>query len=318
VVYSPSNGQYIAGPGVSFFPGFAGNVRTATADVTGDGIADYIGGTGVGDARVAVIDGATNQVIITFRAFEDTFTGGVYVAAGDLDGDGKAEVFVTPDEGGGPVVAVFNGAALAKGAISEMERMFGIDDPGFRGGARVAVGDVNGDGVIDLVVSAGFLGGPRITIFDGKALQAGVQTPLANFFAFEDSLRNGAFVAVGDVTGDGKADLILGGGPSGGPRVRIADAAMLLAAGDFGSLDNLVSAQVSNFFAGDENTRGGVRIAAVNLDGDKYADVITGSGDGVRSEVRLYTGSKLAVGNATPAQSIDPFGADLVNGVFVG
>ena len=40
-----------------------------------------------------------------------------------------------------------------------------------------------------------------------------------DFFAFEQGLRNGCYVTIGDIDGDGSADMIFGGGPGGGPRV---------------------------------------------------------------------------------------------------
>src|SRR5439155_202497 len=134
------------------FPGFVGGVRVATADFNSDGVLDMVAGTGPGGpTHIRVLDGATGRELFAVDPFEPAFTGGVYVAAADLGGDGKAEIVVTPDQGGGPVVVVFR----ADG--SEVVRFFGIDDSNFRGGARAAVGDVNGDGTPDLVVSAGFL-----------------------------------------------------------------------------------------------------------------------------------------------------------------
>src|SRR5207253_10375675 len=44
-----------------------------------------------------------------------------------------------------------------------------------------------------------------------------------DFFLFEEALRNGAYVAVGDIDGDAYGDLIGGGGPGGGPRIYILD-----------------------------------------------------------------------------------------------
>ena len=247
------------------------------------------------------------------------------MAAADLDGDGRAEVVVTPDQGGGPVVAVYSGARLVAGAgrDAQLTRFFGIQgDPGFRGGARAALGDVDGDGTADLVVSAGFLGGPRIALFDGAALAAGSAGPrklAGDFFAFESRLTNGAFVAAGDVTGDGVADLAFGGGPGGAPRVRLFDGSALLAAGGFATLDDVPAAQRANFFAGDVTLRGGVRLALRDADGNGAADLVTGSGEGEPSRVRVYKAANLLSNpTPTPDQDLDPFGVVLANGVFVG
>jgi uncharacterized delta-60 repeat protein len=317
---------YNLGDSVSFFP--AGIiVRTAMADVNGDGIPDLIGGAGPGGGpNIVILDGKTQTKIADFFAFENSFTGGVYVTASDINGDGRADVIVTPDQGGGPVVAVFDGAKLAAGQTADaaqITRFLGIDDAAFRGGARPALADVNGDGQTDLLVSAGFLGGPRIALYDGKSIAAS-GTPvklLPDFFAFEDGLRNGAFVTAGDLTGDGQADLFFGAGPGGAPRVRVFDAAKLLAAGSFSNLDTIAStAQVANFFAGDTSSRGGVRLAVRDADGDDKADLLAGSGEGEPASVRVYKGLTLLT-SATPTadQALDPFGgATLANGVFVG
>ena len=42
--------------------------------------------------------------------YEDEFLGGVFVAAADVTGDGRADVVVTPDVGGGPVAVVYDGS----------------------------------------------------------------------------------------------------------------------------------------------------------------------------------------------------------------
>lgn len=62
-----------------------------------------------------MIDGRKQAVIARFEAFESSFTGGVFFAAGDFDRDGSAGAVVTPDQGGGPVVALFSGAKQTAG-----------------------------------------------------------------------------------------------------------------------------------------------------------------------------------------------------------
>jgi hypothetical protein len=319
---APSGGKYSAGSPLTFFAGQGVNVRTATADVNGDGTLDFIGGTGPGTAaQVVVLDGKTGATIASLAPFEASFVGGVFVTALDMDGDGKAEVVVSPDQGGGPIAAIYSGAKLTAGDgdAAQLLRYFAIDDPSFRGGARPTLGDINGDGKAELTVSAGFLGGPRITVWDGASVLAGAPRQLLNFFAFENTLRNGAFVSAGDVTGDGRADLIFGGGPGGAPRVRVFDGQALLGAGLFANLDDVGSAQRANFFAGDSALRGGVRLAMRDVDANGKADLVTGSGEGEASRVRVFlAGNLLANANPTADQELDPFGQTLANGVFVG
>jgi hypothetical protein len=289
------------------FPGFAGGVRAAAADFNGDGVADVVAGTGPGGpTAVRVLDGATHAELFSVAPFEAAFTGGVYVAAGDLTGDGVPDLVITPDEGGGPRVLVYDGKSFALVA-----NFFGIDDPNFRGGARAAVGDFNGDHVGDLVVAAGFGGGPRIAVFNGTSLGAG-RTPAKMFgdrFVFEQTLRNGVFVAAGDLDGDGFADLIVGGGPGGGPRVFALSGHDLLAG---------TETPLANFFGGNPDNRGGIGVAVKDLDGDNKADIVVGDGAGSGSAVTAYYGKSIGPTNApAPAFGFDA-APGFTGGVFVG
>jgi uncharacterized delta-60 repeat protein len=319
-VLTPTNGTYAVSGGMAAFPGFTGTVRTATADVNGDGTPDYVDGIGPGGVPfVAVFDGKTGNLIAAGLAFEQSFTGGVFVAAGDLDGDGRAEIVVTADMGGGPNVVIFS--VTPGGTLSSPRSFFALGNPAFRGGARPAVGDFNGDGTPDVAVGAGFLGGPNVEIHDGKALAVGDFSTLigSGFFAFDgpdaQTLRNGVFLSAGDIDGDGFADLIAGGGPGGGPRVLILSGKKLAA----GDVAGAYAAPVANFFFGNGADRGGVRVATTNADGDSKADLVVGSGEGLPSQVRVYMGKDFTgAGEPAKFQDLDPFGQALPAGVFVG
>jgi hypothetical protein len=175
--------------------------------------------------------------------------------------------------------------------------------------------------VPDLAVAAGFGGGPRVALFDGKSLLTGPTRLVGDFFAFPgndtSTLRNGVFVTIGDVDGDGFGDLIFGAGPGGGPRVLTLSGKTLLGAGP----DAAQAGPLMNFFvAGNQADRGGVRVAAKEADGDTKADLAVGSGEGDPADVRVYLG-KSVTGPTEPTtfQDISVFGgATLPGGVFVG
>jgi hypothetical protein len=157
----------------------------------------------------------------------------------------------------------------------------------------VAAADVDGAGPAEIITGTGVGGGPRVIAFDARTL-----APVADFFAFEDTFRGGVTVAGGDLTGDGRAELIAGTGPGGGPRVVAFDAADRTAAADF--------------FAFEGAFRGGVQVAALDRDGDGVADVVTGAGPGVANRVRAFA----ADGSAD--LDLNPFTNTFDGGVFVG
>lgn len=299
------------GQAVSVVPAFgddyAGGVRVATADFNGDGIEDLVVGSGPGNVtRVRVLNGADQSELFQTTPFETTFTGGVFVAVGDISGDGVPEVVVTPDEGGGPRVRVFHGTDF-----SPIADFLGIDDPAFRGGARAAVGDVDGDDTADLLVAAGFGGGPRVSGYVGSTVASGKPAHLfADFFAFETSLRNGVYLAVGDLSGDGMAEIVAGAGPGGGPRVTAFDGAALIGPG---------RVQVrADLFAGDPGSRAGVRVAVADLDGDRRADIIAGAGFGGGAWVTAYSGADVtSTAPPTPVFDYTVYPGSF-GGVFVG
>src|SRR5262249_58747020 len=87
------------------------------------------------------------------------------------------------------------------------------------GAPQVATGDVNGDGVTDLVVGFGPNNAPLITVIDGNAIiranngGALVGTMpthfLTRFFAFDPNFPGGVFVAPGGINRAGKAELLV-------------------------------------------------------------------------------------------------------------
>ncbi|MFX5587153.1 VCBS repeat-containing protein, partial [Acinetobacter baumannii] len=81
-------------------------------------------------------------VVLDFFAFDPSLRAGVRVAAADLNGTGKANIIASLGSGPAAEVRVFD----STGKMISDFKPFGA----FTGGASVAVGDVNGDGVPDI------------------------------------------------------------------------------------------------------------------------------------------------------------------------
>jgi hypothetical protein len=317
--------QPLGGP-VTPFPGFGGDVRAASGDFDGDGVADTVLITGPGTkTAMAVVSGKDGRILLQpSDPFGDAnFTSGGFVTAGDIDHDGRAEWVVTPELRGGPRVVIFRLDPAAGFTVAA--NFFGIQDDTFRDGARAALGDVNGDGILDVFAIAAFNGGPRTALFDGRDVlkhlaQGRAPNKLTgDFFAAPSGLdegRGGRSIAVGDVNGDGIADLIATGDNllGTGNQVTIFSGADLIA----GRVPGFGAAPLANFAVSGQNPGALVSVAAVNADGDAKADLAVGSGAGEPSLVRVYLGKNLS-GTAEPTStSLDPYGAVTVNGVFVG
>lgn len=298
-LYSTSN--TLLGHITPFDASYRGGVRVATADVNGDGYEDVICGSGPGDpSRVQVWDGRSRTLLFDVIPF-DGFRGGVHVAAGDINNDGRADIVIVPDAGGGPRVQVWSGRTLEKLTPD----FFGIDNPGLSSGLRVAVGDINRDGYADLAVVPGRGAAPRVAVFDGRSFLPH-RPPLRmlnDFYVIDPRLTTGVFLTIGDITGDGFAEVIASADRGGGPRVQAIDGRQLL---------NQRSVVVADYFVGDVNSRTGVRLATTQLDGQAAQSVIVGTGAGGGSRVFVIHATSYS-----PSMWFDAF-ASFAGGVYVG
>ena len=145
-------------------------------------------GTGPGQASTVNVYGIDQQghrtLVTTLHPFASSFTGGVNLATGDLNGDGTDDILVSAGPFGQTNVKVYNGKTFAvlysfrafpeKAAQSAHIATF------------VASADVNNDGYDDIITGAGEVYTPLVRVYSGKD-----GSLLKQFTAFGNGFRGG-------------------------------------------------------------------------------------------------------------------------------
>lgn len=234
---------------------------------------------------------------MTFQPGDPTnYSGGTYVARGDLNGDGTTGEIIIGQLG----VVKLRSASGAP--VAQDITPYGTS---FKGEVRVASADLDGDGKAEIITAPGPGGGPHIRAFEQNG------TPFAGqmgsgIFAYASDFTGGVYVAAADLNGDGKAEIITGAGPGGGPHVRA-----------FSANGNKMAGQIGDgFYAYGSNFTGGVRVAAGYFDNSGIANIVTAPGPGGGPHIRQFNNTA----NPVPGQRGDGFMAyapNFTGGVFV-
>lgn len=260
----------------------AGSAPAADGTPVPNAQAPIVVGIDAGGGPYMTVFDQRGNVRSGFLPYFDFSQGGINVATGDVDGDGRADIVTVPGAGGRGEVRTF-------GASGEREdRTVLATSSGC--GTRIAAGDVNGDGKADLITGLDSCA-PNIEVFDGATGKR-----LSFFEAFNDpsGRPHGIRVAAGDVTGDGRAEIITGAGPGDGSTVRIFSAT---------PSDGFFPTPLRTFDAFGPNVSGGVEVAAADVTGDRHADVIAAAETPDDAQVKIFDGVTGAV-----VDSFSPFG----------
>jgi CSLREA domain-containing protein len=261
-LYDPVTGAE-AGTAVPF-PGFSGPVKVVSGDFNGDGVAELIAGAGFGGGpAIAVLNSQTGEVMEAFFAFDQAFTGGVFVAVQDVNNDGILDIIASAGPGGGPEVRIFDGNGLT---VLRSFYAYAVD---FTGGVSVASIDFNNDGILDLVTGAGPSGAPHVKVYDGAT-----NAIISQWYAYATDFTGGVFVAVGDTGNDGTFEVVTGAGAGGSPVVAV--------------WDPNTGALLAQFMAYAEDFTGGVRVGINDGNTDGIADILTGAGPGGGPQVNVF------------------------------
>ena len=349
-----------------------GNSVASAGDVNGDGLADLIVGAYRSDLNANVLDIGRSYVIFGKTSTEtinlSTIAGGTggfvlvgqcdsdyagtsVASAGDVNADGLADLIIgahgfntTGGTDGGRSYVVFGKTATTAinlSAIGSGTGGFAIDGLGgydYSGSSVASAGDVNGDGLADLIVGApkqnnpGFsyvvFGTSATTAIKLSAVAAGTGGFVINGQGAAD-LSGSSVASAGDLNGDGLADLLLGvkwsdpasGTDAGRTYVVFGKASTTainlssIAMGDGGFVINGLGASEQS---------GNSVAAAGDVNGDGLADLIVGARysdpaagiDAGRSYVIL--GSTGGLFSQTFVDQLGSSGNDAIHGTSAG
>jgi len=175
---------------------FTGGVNLAVGDVNNDGQLEIITAPmASGGPHIRVFDDQ-GRVLFQFFAYEANFHGGVNLAVGDVNNDGKDEIVTAPFSSYVPEIKVFDDHHLIKGNFLAFESSM-------TAGVKISVGDVNDDGWPEIVAIPAKNAEPKIKLFSLKGTLKG------EFLAYNQNLSGGVKVLARDISGDRRPEVLV-------------------------------------------------------------------------------------------------------------
>ncbi|HVR39775.1 MAG TPA: FG-GAP-like repeat-containing protein [Thermoanaerobaculia bacterium] len=274
----------------------ASTAAYVTADVTGDGIADIVGcGPAGAPFALSKRPGASQYDAVWFGPVSDCTS----IAAGDIDGDGIAEVATTTRSGYSSTVPTITTGRLA---------VFSTNS----GGRALAIATFNAFSDTDSrVVVANVDADPQAEIVVTNTLATYVYNAATLALEWTATDRGGNAVAVGDLEGDGKPEIVVDGSVAHildaftqtekwgylggfGSSIAVADIdadgkAEIVYRGDYGGTLGVFDADT--FTTKWEINASGNGVAIADANGDGAPEVIAGSGQYYGDPIRGYRAS---------------------------
>jgi hypothetical protein len=230
-----------------------------------------------------------------FAPYGNTFQGGIRVATGDLTGDGVDDIVTAPGWSTVGQVRVYTEGGVLLSSFDPYGSKF-------VGGVQVAIGDVTGDGLNDIITVPST--GPALVKVFQPVLVNGVPTynaaqPYREFLAFPSSFVGGAVVAAADMGStpvangpfdtllpDGKAEIIVGSGPGMEATVKVFDVSRMTTL-----LPHTVPKAAGSFTPFSTRTsifKGGVSLDVARFTASPVPDILVGAGVNGRSMVDVW------------------------------
>ena len=271
----------------AFEPGFRGGVQAVIGDLDGDGTNEIAAASGAGRLGEIRVFTTSGSELVQYRTqpFGAGWRGGVHLAVGDVDGDGRGDLIAAKARGDGEV-RIFRSLAAADPIGATPYRVVRAFPAGFEGGATVAAADfgsfTNGvataatvpDGRFELVLGSGPATRATVRVYD---LSSSTPRVVDTIRPFGNDAKGGVWVNVARVDGDITPDIIVGSGQRGGGKVEVYDGTVAQAPNP--KLHTL------NAFASLGSSSAPVEASGGDLDNDGIADVlyVTRRGEGLRT-----------------------------------
>jgi subtilisin family serine protease len=221
--------------------------------------ASFVVSQGRGSEPTVVRVNGRGDVLAAFDAYHPDFHGGVRVAMGDVDGDGESEIITGAGPGGGPQVRIFD-------LNGNLESQFFAFEEGDRNGIYVTVGDVNADGVDEIIVSSDTGGTGQVRIFTRNGHLRGSFFPHGRT---SDVVR----IALANVDSDSGQEIVSAHIQDGVGTVAVHDS----------------DGRYIRTFKLTEKNLASVSVNAADLDGDNLDEIIVASGEGSSPRVSIYS-----------------------------
>jgi sugar lactone lactonase YvrE len=255
----------------------------ASADIDGDGFAELIAESITAPNKPSLVRVFKSDGTILAEFTPLTTPGRVNMAAGDLNGDGKAELVVAPAaQDMNALVKVYTYKADTKEMASTGIELAAC---GYNQAVAVAVADTTGNAEPKLITASQLV--MSVWTISASKGNGNWTASLANDFKF--SGRGEVSLSTGDMDGDGKDEIIA------------ADGAGVAKGSSHNSVSRVMIFKTDGAAAGGfvpfANMSSGLTVAADDLTGDGIAEVIVGSGE-VQRSLRNSKASKVGIFNA--------------------
>ena len=208
---------------------------------------------------VRFFDVLGNRTRNGFFVFEEGYKGGDKVAHIDLDGNGKRDLLV-----------VNRNRIMAWRDDGQIFTKLYPYTTSYQGELRVAVGDLNADGFMEIYVapSAGYPGALKVYTRHGRKMRQ-------DRYPFGENYTGGFYLGAGNVIGDpyGKDQLLIGSGKGLQPKVGIY---------------NFELEKLHEWLAYEYWFTGGVPVTGGDVNGDGVDEIIVGAGPGKKPVVRIF------------------------------